>query len=53
MLTLLRAVAGLALGTMVFAGLLFYLVAGNVAQRLEQPRVYKVAVCETVVNQGH
>jgi hypothetical protein len=41
MLRLLRAVAGLILGTVVFAGLLFYLVVGNVAQRLEQPQVYE------------
>ena len=47
MITLLRAVAGLILGTVIFVGLLFYLVVGNVSQRLENPQVYKVAISDT------
>ena len=47
MITLLRAVAGLTLGTVIFAGLLFYLVVVNFSQRLENPQVYNVAVSDT------
>ena len=47
MITLLRVVAGLILGTVIFTGLLFYLVLGNVSQRLENPQVYKVAISDT------
>ena len=43
----LRAVATLALGIVVFGGLLVYLVAVNFTQRLEDPGVYNVAVSET------
>ena len=45
--TLLRVVAGLALGAVVFAGLFFYLVVTNVTQRLEDPAVYNAALSET------
>ena len=47
MVKFLRAIAGLALGTVIFAGLLFYLVVGNVSQRLENPQVYQVAISDT------
>ena len=45
--TLLRVVAGLVLGTVVFAGLFFYLVVTNVTHRLEDPAVYNAALSET------
>ena len=47
MLMLLRVLAGLALGTAVFAGLLFLLVVVNFTQRLENPAVYKAAISDT------
>ena len=47
MLTLLRVLAGLALGTAVFAGLFFLLVVVNFTQRLENPQVYKAAISDT------
>ena len=47
MITLLRTLAGLTLGTVIFAGLLFFLVVGNFSQRLENPQVYKVAISDT------
>ena len=49
MITLLRAVAGLALGIVVVVGLLLLLVVVNIFQRLEDPEVYSVAVSETGV----
>ena len=45
--TLLRTVAGLVLGTVIFVGLLFFLVVGTVTQRLENPQVYQVAISDT------
>ena len=46
-MTLLRAVAGLILGLVIFAGLLYSLVLVNFSQRLEDPEVYKTAINET------
>ena len=46
-MTLLRAVAGLILGLVIFAGLLYSLVLVNFTQRLEDPEVYKTAINET------
>ena len=46
-MTLLRAVAGLILGLVIFAGLLYSLVLVNFTQRLEDPEVYKTAIDET------
>lgn len=46
-MTLLRAVAGLILGLVIFAGLLYTLVLVNFTQRLEDPEVYKTAINET------
>ena len=46
-MTLLRAVAGLVLGLVIFAGLLYSLVLINFTQRLENPEVYKTAINET------
>lgn len=46
-MTLLRAVAGLILGLVIFAGLLYSLVLVNFFQRLEDPEVYKTAINET------
>ena len=47
MATLLRALAGLALGMVVFAGLIYYLVVVNFSQRLEDPDVYNAAISDT------
>ena len=47
MTTLLRTVAGLALGMLVFACLLYLLVVANFSRRLENPEVYKVAISDT------
>ena len=47
MITLLRALAGLVMGMVVFAGLLYYLVVVNFAQRLDDPEVYNVAISDT------
>lgn len=47
MITLLRALAGLVLGMVVFAGLLYYLVVVNFSQRLDDPEVYNVAISDT------
>jgi hypothetical protein len=47
MVTLLRALAGLVLGMVVFAGLLYSLVVVNFSQRLEDPEVYNVAISDT------
>ncbi len=44
---LLRAGAGLILGLIVFAGMLYSLVLVNFSQRLEDPEVYKSAINET------
>ena len=46
-MTVLRALAGLVLGMVIFAGLLYYLVVVNFSQRLEDPEVYNVAISET------
>lgn len=46
-MTLLRGVAGLILGLVIFAGLLYTLVLVNFFQRLEDPEVYKSAINET------
>ena len=46
-MTLLRALAGLALGMVVFAGLIYFLVVVNFSQRLEDPEVYNVAISDT------
>ena len=46
-MTLLRAVAGLILGLVIFAGLLYSLILANFSQRLEDPEVYKTAINET------
>jgi hypothetical protein len=47
MATLLRALAGLVLGMVVFAGLIYFLVVVNFSQRLEDPEVYNVAISDT------
>ena len=47
MLTVLRALAGLVLGLVVFAGLLYFLVVVNFSQRLVEPKVYNVAISDT------
>ena len=47
MITLLRALAGLVLGMVVFAGLLYFLLVVNFSQRLEDPEVYNVAISDT------
>lgn len=46
-MTLLRALAGLVLGMVVFAGLIYFLVVVNFSQRLEDPEVYNVAISDT------
>ena len=47
MATLLRALAGLILGMVVFAGLLYFLVVVNFSHRLREPEVYNVAISDT------
>ena len=47
MFTLFRALAGLVLGMVVFAGLLYFLVVVNFSQRLEDSEVYNVAISDT------
>ncbi len=47
MVTLLRALVGFALGMVVFAGLLYFLVVVNFSQRLQDPEVYSVAISDT------
>ena len=47
MAKLLRALAGLLVGMMVFAGLFYYLVVVNVSQRIENPEVYNSAIEDT------
>lgn len=47
MLTLLRALAGLVLGLVVFAGLLYLLVVVNFSQRLVESEVYNIAISDT------
>lgn len=47
MLTLLRALAGLVLGLVIFAGLLYFLVVVNFSQRLVEPEVYNIAIEDT------
>ena len=46
-MTILRALAGLVLGLVVFAGLIYYLVLVNISQRLDDPEVYEVAISDT------
>ena len=46
-MTLVRALAGLVLGLVVFAGLLYFLVVVNFSQRLEDPEVYNLAISDT------
>ena len=46
-MTILRALAGLVLGMVVFAGLIYFLVVVNFSQRLEDPEVYNVAISDT------
>ena len=47
MATLLRALAGLVLGMVVFSGLGYFLVVVNLSQRLEDPEVYNLAISDT------
>ena len=47
MFTLLRALGGLLLGLVVFAGLLYSLIVVNFSQRLEDPEVYNTAISDT------
>ncbi len=47
MLTIVRALAGLILGLVIFAGLLYFLVVVNFSQRLAEPEVYNVALRDT------
>ena len=44
MAKLLQVLAGILLGIVVFAGLFYYLVVVNVAQRIENPEVYNAAI---------
>ena len=46
-MTILRALGGLVLGLLVFAGLLYLLVAVNTVQRLDDPELYRAAFTET------
>ena len=46
-MTIVRALAGLVLGMVIFAGLLYYLVLGNFSQRLDDPEVFRRAINET------
>ncbi len=46
-MTILRALAGLVLGMVVFSGLIYFLVVVNFSQRLEDPEVYNVAISDT------
>ena len=41
-----RALAGILLGIVVFAGLFYYLVVVNVSQRIEDPEVYNAAISD-------
>ena len=47
MAKLLRALAGLLLGIVVFAGLFYYLLVVSVSQRIEDPEVYNAAIEDT------
>ena len=47
MLTVLRALAGLVLGLVIFAGLLYFLVVVNFSQRLVESEVYNTAIHDT------
>ena len=49
MAKLLRGLAGLLLGMVVFASLFYYLVVVNVSQRIDGPEVYNVAIQDTDV----
>ena len=46
-MVIVRALAGLVLGLVIFAGLLYFLVVVNFSQRLENPAVYRRAINET------
>ncbi len=46
MAKLLRVLAGLLVGIVVFAGLFYYLVVVNVSQRVEDPEVYNAAISD-------
>lgn len=46
-MVIVRALAGLVLGLVIFAGLLYFLVVVNFSQRLEDPAVYRRAINET------
>ena len=46
-MTILRALGGMVLGLVIFAGLLYFLVVVNFSQRLEDPEVYRDAINET------
>ena len=46
-MTIVRALAGLVLGMVIFAGLLYFLVVVNFSQRLEDPEVYRASINET------
>ena len=46
-MVIVRVLAGLVLGLVIFAGLLYLLIVVNFSQRLEDPEVYRVAVNET------
>ena len=46
-MTVLRALGGLILGLVVFAGLLYLLLVANITQRLEDPELYRTAFTET------
>ena len=45
-MVIVRALAGLVLGLVIFAGLLYLLVVVNFSQRLEDPEVYRAAIDE-------
>ena len=46
-MTLIRAALGLVLGMAIFAALIYYLVVGNISQRLQDAEVYAVAISDT------
>ncbi|MDE2861214.1 MAG: hypothetical protein OYI31_08710 [Chloroflexota bacterium] len=46
-MTILRALCGLTLGLLVFAGLLYLLVVVNIVQRLDDPELYRASFTET------
>ena len=46
-MVIVRVLAGLVLGLVIFAGLLYLLIVVNFSQRLEDPEVYRAAIDET------